>query len=216
MNRLTVLKTKSNHKLPENWWENLQRYGLFLSKNKWDGEDLAQEAIVKALLKYPQDEWSLALLKKVTYHTWVDQVRKREKEELHESVSESKTNTDSPSNEEVLDQLLTQLTAKQAVTFFLKEVFLYKSRELADYLGMSEEAVKDTLHRARRRLQSEGIRSIQPMDEEDYEVLYPLFRNALITNDPSRLLKMAPLLKGFTSTRSLSKKQSFSPMCVAA
>ncbi|ARI76121.1 sigma factor-like helix-turn-helix DNA-binding protein [Halobacillus mangrovi] len=216
MNRLTVLKTKSNHQLPENWWENLQRYGLFLSKNQWDGEDLAQEAITKALLKYPQEEWSLALLKKVTYHTWIDQMRKREKEELSESVNEMKPNIDVRLNEEALDQLLTQLTAKQAVTFFLKEVFLYKSHELADYLGMSEEAVKGTLQRAKRRLHYKGIRSIQPMDEEDYEVLYPLFRNALITNDPSRLLEIALLLKGFTSTRILSKKQSFSPMCAAA
>ncbi|WP_052158823.1 sigma factor-like helix-turn-helix DNA-binding protein [Halobacillus sp. BBL2006] len=217
MNRLTVIKKQSEHQLPENWWEQLQRYGLFLSKDRWDGEDLAQEAVIKALLKYPKSEWSMALLKKVTYHAWVDKVRKQQKEELLESVEERETTEERKLDEGIVEHLLTQLTAKQAIIFFLKEAFQYKAHELADCLGMSEEAVKGALLRARRRLQTDEIRSIQPVKKEIYDTLHSLFLEALKANDPTHLLQVILTLEEFPSTKkSFSKNQSFSPMCIAA
>ncbi len=42
----------------------LQKYCHFLSRNKWDGDDIAQEVIIKVIKQYSHNSISLALLKK--------------------------------------------------------------------------------------------------------------------------------------------------------
>ncbi|MCL6572313.1 MAG: hypothetical protein K6T88_11615, partial [Bacillus sp. (in: Bacteria)] len=55
----------------------LQRYCRFLAQSRWDGDDLAQEALLRAIQKYNKTELSPALLNKIAYHFWIDTLRKK-------------------------------------------------------------------------------------------------------------------------------------------
>ncbi|MEO2075577.1 MAG: sigma-70 family RNA polymerase sigma factor [Bacillus sp. (in: firmicutes)] len=220
------------------WMEHypkLQRYCRFLTQNKWDGEDIAQETYLKAL-KYtcqPQ-RMTAALLNKMAYNHWIDLLRKRKKETLEEDSSylESK----SPSNRvdglnHTVEILLEKFTPKQAVIILLKEAFQYQLKEIADILDVSEIAVKANLHRARKRLEKENeegqsICLESFWDEEEQEQLSGLFYEVLKADDPAVLIEAIPSLKSisgpepalmFRSTQKATPK--FSPsstLCMAA
>ncbi|MYL50793.1 hypothetical protein GLV98_14960 [Halobacillus litoralis] len=60
-------------------YDKLLRYCLFLTRDEWDGKDLAQESVARAFEHYDADEIRPALLKKIAYHVWVDQKRMEKK-----------------------------------------------------------------------------------------------------------------------------------------
>lgn len=70
------------------YYPKLQRYCHFLAQNQWDGDDIAQETILKALKHYTLDEkMSSALLNKMAYNHWIDQIRKRKMNRLRQKSS---------------------------------------------------------------------------------------------------------------------------------
>src|SRR5690242_10743292 len=101
----------------ENHWAEiypkLQRYCRFLAQNKWDGDDIAQETYLKAL-KYHQQQMSTALVNKIAYHHWIDQLRKRKHEipeaELDISSFELKNQIDEVTN--AVEMLINKFTPK--------------------------------------------------------------------------------------------------------
>ncbi|PEW50912.1 RNA polymerase subunit sigma-70, partial [Bacillus cereus] len=50
----------------------LKRYCTFLTKNKWDGEDLAQETVCKVLQKYSNKDICMTLVYKIARNRWID------------------------------------------------------------------------------------------------------------------------------------------------
>lgn len=173
----------------------LQRYCRFLSKSKWDGEDIAQETILKALEHYQSSrKINAALLNKIAYHQWIDTLRKRNRERLGEvpelSIIGNSTLLDT------VEILIQQFTPKQAVIFTLKEAFHYKISEIAELFGTSETAVKSNLHRAKKRLnQDERFNVDSFWSDEEHELLFALFYESLMAQDPSILLKWLPYLR---------------------
>ncbi|WP_394138706.1 sigma factor-like helix-turn-helix DNA-binding protein [Cytobacillus oceanisediminis] len=199
-------------------YPSLQRYGRFLAQNQWDGDDIAQEAIVRAFCAYKPCSINQALLKKIAYNCWMDTVRKRKREQLVEEPEEDSERK----NSGLVEHLLSQLTLKQAVIFALKEGFQYKSKEIAEIMQTTEFAVKSSLNRARKQLNHPETdeRKVTFAIEEE-EKVSQLLQESLATEDPSILLKAIPALHSLksqaVSTPVLSVKQAPSnTLCMAA
>ncbi|OLS36861.1 sigma-70 family RNA polymerase sigma factor [Bacillus sp. MRMR6] len=179
------------------YYPKLQHYCHFLTQNKWDGDDIAQEAFLKAIKHYlPSQKISNALLNKIAYHHWIDTVRKRKYELLDLEGSEDQF---SPPKVETVDLLLNQFTPKQAIIFFLKEAFQYQTKEIADILGTTDMAVKASLHRAKKRLEKANLEEDDHTinsfwNEEEREQLMELFHESLQSEDPTGLIEAVPAL----------------------
>lgn len=191
--------------------DKLLHYCLFLTKNRWDGEDLCQESICRALKHYPdQEKWNPPLLKKMAYHAWIDKVRKLNKEMLGDVPDQS--GEENPEGDgDVFEMLLKTLTPKQLITLVLKEAFQYKIHEVADLLGMTETSVKALLKRTRARLEKrsddeESRSTIEYWEEYSQEDVMTLLQESIQTQDPSRLIDQLPDL---ISEQSAPKMLSF-------
>jgi RNA polymerase sigma factor (sigma-70 family) len=195
----------------------LQRYCRFLSKNHWDGDDLAQEAIIKASQKYQPSEVSSALLKKIAYHHWIDTLKKRQNEVIGipEQLSEDRVQFHPSTLIDTVSLLLDQLTPKQTVIMMLKEAFGYQSKEIANVLDTTENAVKSILHRAKNRLsKEETIHSVQTFwEEKEKQLLFDLLLESLKVDDPKVLIDRIHEIPSLFEIPKLSKsKHSRSPL----
>ncbi|GAA0315243.1 RNA polymerase subunit sigma-70 [Bacillus carboniphilus] len=201
------------HKMNE-LYRKLQQYCLFLTQNKWDGEDLAQEVFSKVWCRFTNlDDIKPSLLNKIAYNQWIDITRKKKREVLNSDGMDELLGPDS-SNQvpELVEFLLNQLTPKQAVVLLLKEAFQYQSKEVAEILKTTEESVKATLFRIRKRLQKDGSPTVVPYwSDSDQEELYNLFVTALVSDDPSILIKDIPFIRSLTS-ESTSPKRMIKPL----
>jgi RNA polymerase sigma-70 factor (ECF subfamily) len=202
----------------------LQRYCRFLSRNQWDGDDLAQEAIIKASQKYQPSEVSSALLNKIAYHHWIDMLRKKEHEiiGIPEQLPENHVQTHPDTLIDTVTLLLDQLTPKQAVILMLKEAFGYQSKEIANVLNTTETAVKSILHRAKNRLKNdEAIHTVQTYwNEKEKQLLFDLLYESLKADDPKVLIHRIQEIPSIAEVPKLIKtKHSRSPLnsfCLAA
>jgi len=175
------------------FYSHLQQYCKFLAQNSWDGDDLFQEAIIKAIRHYEASQINSALLKKIAYHHWVDTIRKRKHEVpgIPEYFTGIESANAQNSAAETVELLMEKMTPKQSVIFILKEAFRFQSPEIAGLLGMTEMAVKGSLHRARKRLEKEEtIREVVSFqNEEEEKLLSSLLSESLQAQDPKVLLE---------------------------
>lgn len=225
-------ETRTEESLWLEYYPKLQQYCHFLTQNKWDADDIAQEAYLKAMKYYTnQQSFTSALLNKIAYHHWIDQVRKRKKEiiELDDAIVNQMEETQAIDLMYSVELLLKHFTPKQAIIFMLKEAFQYRSKEIAAILRTTEEAVKSNLYRAKKRLEkiNEDEKTF-PMelfwDEEERELLADLFYQALKIQDPSILIKSIPSLKSVAEnpqmvTREIHSFNRYTPsstLCMAA
>lgn len=184
----------------------LYSYCVFLTKDKWLGEDLAHDAVVKAFHTYSESKLTSALLKKIAYHSWIDHMRKNEKESLVTGEGLSCVTPErNECDEDLALKLVGALTSKQLLTFVLKEAFQYKISEIAQVLEMSETGVKALLNRARssvKRLSTSA--DAQPLEYD--VVLYHSLVRAIAIQDPTDLITLIPrfIPKAMTSSRSSS------------
>lgn len=202
----------------------LQKYARFLAQNKWEADDLVQEAFLKAIQYYHPSEISSALLNKIAYHHWIDIVRKRRHETI--GVLEDVVERDHASNPagllDTVKLLTNNLTPKQAVIFVLKEAFGYQAREIADLMETTEMAVKSSLHRAKKRFEKEF--PLQAVDsywsEEDRELLHDLFHISLQDEDPAVLIDYLSKMPSSADMPKLAKQKhsglSLNLSCMAA
>jgi RNA polymerase sigma-70 factor (ECF subfamily) len=178
-----------------------------------------------------QQAFTSALLNKIAYHHWIDQVRKRKKEtiELADEIGNLKEENQAIDLMYSVELLIKHFTPKQAIIFILKEAFQYQSREIAAILRTTEEAVKSNLYRAKKRLEKlredEKSFSIESFwDEEERELLADLFYRALKVQDPSILIQSIPLIKSVADTphmvtreiRTFNRYTPSSTLCMAA
>ncbi len=180
----------------ENIYPSLLRYGRFLAQNRWDGDDLAQEAIVRAFNSYPPSKINQPLLKKIAYNCWMDMIRCRKREQLEEAPEYDGGKWMYGAGHSA-DYLLNQLTLKQAVIFTLKEGFQYKSKEIAEIMQTTEFAVKALLNRARKQLQIKGEGKRKFTEEE--KAVYELLKESVAAEDPTILINAIPFLQALES-----------------
>ncbi|MBD1381138.1 RNA polymerase sigma factor [Metabacillus arenae] len=141
------------------FYPDLNRYCLWLTKNKWDAEDLLQETMIKIFDKTEKKvikQINLTFLCKTAYYHWLDTLKKNSRESLQEIPEK---NSDQIGIEDELEplfeRLFTRLTVKQLTAFLLKDYFGYKNNEIAEILSIQEGAVKTLLHRARTQVRKE-------------------------------------------------------------
>lgn len=192
----------------EELYSKLQRYCQFISQNKWDGEDLAQESFLKAWLHYKyQPEISAALVNKIAHNEWIDTIRKRNKETLEDIPEQSQNETEQIVNRfEVIQQLIYQLTPKQAIMFALKEGFQFQLSEIAELLDTSEAAVKATIFRTKQRL---GKKEHNPFieqywNEEERQQIEILLHDSFKSQNPSILIRSIPNIRSLRKEDSLT------------
>ncbi|PEQ94199.1 RNA polymerase subunit sigma [Bacillus sp. AFS006103] len=235
LSQVTLEGQELEERIEEEFWiENypkLQRYCHFLTRNGWDGDEIAQETFIKSL-KYcsNQQKMSTALLNKIAYNHWVDMLRRRKKETVEANLDSANTALTNSLDDtrELVDILLKNFTPNQAIIFLLKEGFQYQLKEIASILDSTEMAVKSNLHRAKKRL--EKINEDQQFlsaktfwDDNDREQLSDLFYEALKNQDPTILIESIPLrinsevsmlVRG--KIRSKSDYSPSSTLCMAA
>jgi RNA polymerase sigma-70 factor, ECF subfamily len=141
----------------------LHRYCARMSGSVIDGEDIVQEAILKAIEAFPQDAGSIAnaesWLIRIAYNTALDFLRRRARQEELRSDEDPEMVIDPVSTASdrltVTTSLRTfmRLPVLQRSTVILMDVLGYSLDEIGKILDSSVPAVKAALHRGRTRLQ---------------------------------------------------------------
>lgn len=140
----------------------LHRYCCRLTGNVWDGEDLAQDALLRVFgllgkLDADLDNPRAYLLRTAT-HLWIDRLRRRARERVHlegERMEWRNHEAAPPSQSVEVKQAagrLMQLAPRERAAIVMKDVFDLSLEETASILKTSVGAVKAALHRGRGRL----------------------------------------------------------------
>ncbi|GGG61419.1 sigma-70 family RNA polymerase sigma factor [Paenibacillus radicis (ex Gao et al. 2016)] len=142
------------------WKTLIARYSANIAANRWDAEDLSQEAslkLVEAVRKEPERVVTKAYLYRIVKHTWIDRQRKQKQKQKLQTIPlvqrEGQGEADSQlSTLELLELLVGRLAPRMGVILLLMDVFEFTAKETAAYVHMKESTVQVTLGRARARL----------------------------------------------------------------
>ena len=172
----------------------LYRFCLKLTNSPWDAEDLTQDTLLRvfsSLGKMDNDlENPKAYLIRTATNLWVDAVRRQARYqallELEGGVEEG-VGERSVAASEAARELLTRLYPQERAALVMKDVLGHSLQEVASVLNTSTGAVKSALHRARSRLDDEGMNPasfvpsksiveqfMRALDASDLEVLRSL------------------------------------------
>lgn len=136
----------------------LYRYCRRLTDSAWEGEDLAQDTLMRAFVTLGTLFHELpnprAWLLRVATNLWIDRVRRSKRELLCEAAPEAVADTevDARAAREAAGTLLVRLSPQERAAVVLKDVFELSLEEIAHLLSTSTGAVKAALHRGRGRL----------------------------------------------------------------
>ncbi|MDX2055050.1 MAG: RNA polymerase sigma factor [Polyangiaceae bacterium] len=133
----------------------LYRYCRHLTRSPWDAEDLAQDAMARALVTLgtmirPEIEKPRAWLFRVATNLWIDRAR-RAREELTDAP-ELATSSDPMATREAAGTLIGRLSPQERVAVVLKDAFELPLEDIAAALDTTVGAVKAALHRGRSKL----------------------------------------------------------------
>ncbi|WP_339235031.1 sigma factor-like helix-turn-helix DNA-binding protein [Oceanobacillus sp. FSL W7-1281] len=202
-------------------YRQLSHYCFFLSQNKWDGEELVQESLKKALISYGDPgSWNVTLLKKIAYHAWIDTKRRKTAEIEHIVKEKPEQESHYEEIEALVTKLLSFMTVKQCMVFLLKDVFQYQINEIAENCGMSDTAVKAMLNRARKQVQNmKEEEALFSVDEIPYENVTESFVQVVVyviqANDPAKLMELIPeiFMSGYSAHK--LRHQTYRPSSCA-
>jgi RNA polymerase sigma-70 factor, ECF subfamily len=134
----------------------LYRYCRHLTRSPWDAEDLAQDTMARAFVTLGQmgepPPNPRAWLLRVASNLWLDQVRRRRREEPIDARDEPSTLGDARATREAAGTLLGQLAPQERAAVVLKDAFDLSLEEIAEALSTTTGAVKAALHRGRGKL----------------------------------------------------------------
>jgi RNA polymerase sigma-70 factor (ECF subfamily) len=134
----------------------LYRYCRHLTRSPWDAEDLAQDALARAFVTLGQMGEAppnpRAWLFRVASNLWLDQLRRRRREEPLAERDEGTEARDPVASREAAGTLIGQLSPQERAAVVLKDVFDLSLEEIAEALSTTTGAVKAALHRGRGKL----------------------------------------------------------------
>jgi RNA polymerase sigma-70 factor (ECF subfamily) len=172
----------------------LHRYCCRLAGNLWDGEDLAQDTLLRVfslLGKIDADlENPRAYLIRTATNLWIDRIRRRTRERTA-MAAERLEPTPSPSLadpsrttelREATGEFFQRLAPRERAAILLKEVFDLSLEETASILKTTVGAVKAALHRGRNRLEQADARA-NTRDAQPSRELVEGFVKALTAKD---------------------------------
>lgn len=138
----------------------LYRYATRMTGSVIDGEDVVQEALIKAYLSYSEltsDSNLKGWLFRITHNKAIDHLRRSNNEPL-ELLDEYQVATppDLPLEDKELATIalsvFLKLVPRQRSTVILKDVLGYSLAEISELLDATVPQIKATLHRGRTRL----------------------------------------------------------------
>lgn len=134
----------------------LYRYCRHLTRSPWDAEDLAQDTMARAFVTLGQmgepPPNPRAWLFRVASNLWLDQLRRRRREDPMSEREERSAANDPRAAREVAGTLIAQLSPQERAAVVLKDVFDLSLEEIAEALSTTTGAVKAALHRGRGKL----------------------------------------------------------------
>jgi RNA polymerase sigma-70 factor (ECF subfamily) len=143
----------------------LHRYCCRLTGNLWDGEDLAQDTLVRVFGLLGKIDAELenprAYLIRTATNLWIDRMRRRSRERSVVTAERLEAALSSPQGgdparatkiREATGEFLQHLAPRERAAVLLKEVFDLSLEETASILKTTVGAVKAALHRGRTRL----------------------------------------------------------------
>jgi RNA polymerase sigma factor (sigma-70 family) len=178
----------------------LRRYCLSLTGSRWDAEDLAQDAWLKASgiltsTGHPNVE---AYMLRIAKNTWIDQTRRNHalaRLMMQELPKAAEMDQGWMEIEAVFQSLVRHLTPLQRSVFLLRDGFGLSNAETAERIGTTEGAVKAALRRS--RLSLGGVRkeledgsTAEPVDEALQGFIRAL-ASAYQSGDVARLAELA-------------------------
>jgi RNA polymerase sigma factor (sigma-70 family) len=152
----------------------LWKYCRHLTGSPWDGEDLFQETVLKAMGGL-FTRWHPTNLKSYLYrmatNTWVDHCRreKRNVGSLEELEEPQEDFTDTHDLEEALEKLFHLFTPRQTAVFLLMEVFHFKAEEVASFVKTTPGAVYATTRRMKVKLKNDVTASPKHNSESKFQ-----------------------------------------------
>jgi RNA polymerase sigma-70 factor (ECF subfamily) len=134
----------------------LYRYCRHLTRSPWDAEDLAQDAMARAFVTLGQmgdaPPYPRAWLFRVASNLWLDQLRRRRREEPLGERDQGATSRDPLTSREAAGTIIGQLSPQERAAVVLKDAFDLSLEEIAEALSTTTGAVKTALHRGRGKL----------------------------------------------------------------
>lgn len=149
--------------------DDLRKYCYYLTKSKWDGDDLCQEALLRSMLYFLNHEPYPNLkpfLIRVARNLWLDGCRalQRQKRMTMQILPLYWTDSDYSEVRSLLEWIGERLPRRNVEMFLLSEYFGYTMQEIADATGSSVPAVKSVLFRTRSLLRKFGADSLRKTD----------------------------------------------------
>ncbi|MCG3794611.1 RNA polymerase subunit sigma-70 [Bacillus toyonensis] len=177
--------------LIENYAE-LKRYCTFLTKNRWDGEDLAQETVCKVFQKYSNKDICMTLVYKIARNRWLDQIKSKSvHEKIREQITFEEPHEKIADLHEMVGKVLSSLNVQQSTILLLKDVFQYSIADIAKVCSVSEGAVKASLFRSRNRLKTVSEEGLEIVEfTEDIDIVVTSIRE----ERPELLTKLLPTI----------------------
>ncbi|RKP56870.1 RNA polymerase sigma factor [Cohnella endophytica] len=139
--------------------EDLQKYCFFLTKSRWDADDLFQDTLLKSLTFFlhtaPRAEVKPFLVR-VARNLWIDECRKKKRRRL---ATVDYLDTFSVDNNYVevrsaMEWLAERFPRRNIEIWLLFHYFGYTMREIANAMDCTTSAVKSVLFRTRELLRS--------------------------------------------------------------
>jgi RNA polymerase sigma-70 factor (ECF subfamily) len=139
--------------------DNIWRYCLYMTLNRFDAQDLLSDTIEAAYKGYENIGSKDAFL--AYMFTTANRIRKRTKQkrsresELTESVAEQfLTHSDAETKTEfnMLLERIKMMSENETVCLLLSEVEGYPRKDISEITGLKEETVKSILYRAKNKL----------------------------------------------------------------
>ena len=145
----------------------LHRFCRALTGSVWDAEDLVQDTLLRAFAKLGKFQNRIdnprAYLFRIASNLWTDHFRRPDSRSPQDSVDENpdritnladreQRTAQSAEVRDAAKQLLQLLPPQERAAVILKDVFDFRSEEIAAMLGTTAGAIKAALHRGREKL----------------------------------------------------------------
>lgn len=139
--------------------EDLRKYCMYLTKSKWDGEDLYQETLLRSLVFFSHTEPYVDVkpfLVRVARNLWIDQCRKQQRRRMLLAQPAKVTYNDNDYVEVrgIIEWLAERFPRRNIEMWLLFQHFGYTMQEIAEATACTLSAVKSVLFRTREMLRN--------------------------------------------------------------
>lgn len=139
--------------------DDLRKFCFYLTKSKWDGEDLFQDTLLKSLVFFLHTEPYLDIkpfLLRVARNLWIDNCRKRQRRRNAQTTPNKVYYTDNDYVEvrSFIEWLAERFPRRNIDIWLLFRYFGYSMQEIAEDMDCSIAAVKSILFRTRDLLRN--------------------------------------------------------------